>query len=175
MNTLQRHLLTAAVLAGLGLGAIAQTQTPPAPPAGGSAPQTMQGSRQDPERMERYRARAEQRMAKRLGALKQKLQITPAQEGAWSAWTGALKPTSFQRPSRGEFARLTTPERIDRMKARRAQRAAEMDQRLDATKSFYAALSAEQKKTFDAEGMRFMRGGKRGFGGHHHGRGGHRS
>jgi hypothetical protein len=70
------------------------------------------------------------------------------------------------------MAKLATPERIDRMRAVRAQRNAEMDKRMDATKTFYAALSAEQKKTFDAEGMRFLRGGKRGgFGGHgrHHG------
>ena len=36
---------------------------------------------------------------------------------------------------------------------------------MDATKNFYAVLSAEQKKTFDAESKRFM-GGKRGHGGH---------
>jgi hypothetical protein len=38
---------------------------------------------------------------------------------------------------------------------------------MDATKTFYATLSAEQKKVFDEQGMRFMRGGKRGHGGHH--------
>jgi hypothetical protein len=52
------------------------------------------------------------------------------------------------------------------MRAHRAQRNAEMDKRMDATKTFYAGLSAEQKKTFDAESMRFLRGGKRGMHGH---------
>ena len=47
-----------------------------------------------------------------------------------------------------------------------------MDQRFDATKSFYAQLSPEQQKVFDEEGMRMLRGlrgGHKGghFGGHH--------
>jgi hypothetical protein len=173
MKSLHRHLVTATLLAAVGLGAIAQTQTPP--PAGTpNAPRAAQGERRaDPARMEQFRARMEQRLARRMGALKQKLQITSAQEGAWTAWTGAMKPAQFQRPNRGEFAQLSTPERIDRMRALRTQRNAEMDKRMDATKSFYTALSADQKKVFDAEGTRFMRGGqggkRGGHGGHHHG------
>ncbi len=168
MKSLHRHLLAATLLGALGLGAIAQAQNPPA-----GAP-VMQGERgrHDPAKMEQFRARMQERMAKRLGELKQKLQVTSAQEGAWTAWTAALAPTKLQRPDRAEFAKLTTPERIDRMRAVRAQRNADLDKKMDATKTFYAALSAEQKKTFDAQGMRFLRGGKRGpMGGHgrHHG------
>ena len=168
MKTLHRHLLTAGLLAGLGIAAVAQTQTPPTPPAG-NAPHMMQGERAHRGNPEQMRARMEQRMAKRLGDLKQKLQITAAQEGAWTAWTGAMKPTAFQRPDRAEFERLATPERIERMRALRTARNAEMDKRFDATKTFYGTLTADQKKVFDAEGMRFMRGGKgmRGHGRHH--------
>ena len=169
MKSLHRHLIAAALLGALGLGAVAQAQTPP---AGDHRGHTTQGGRHDPAKVEEFRARMQERMARRLGELKQKLQITAAQEGAWTAWTGAMAPARMQRPDRAEFARLTTPERIDRMRAHRAQRNADMDKRMDATKAFYAALSAEQKTTFDAEGMRFMRGGKRGgMGGHgrHHG------
>ena len=78
-----------------------------------------------------------------------KLAITPAQEGAWSTWTAAIKPTPHQRPDRAELQSLTTPERIDRMRALRAQRNAEMDRKMDATKVFYASLNGEQKKVFD--------------------------
>jgi protein CpxP len=172
MKSLHRHLLTAGLLAGLGIAAVAQTQTPPVSPATAGAPQSVQqGGRQaDPARMEQRRARMEQRIAKRMGELKQKLQITAAQEGAWTAWTGAMKPATFQRPNRAEFASLATPERIDRMRVLRTARNAEMDRRFDATKTFYAALSAEQKKVFDAESMRLLRGGNKGGG---HGR--HRS
>jgi periplasmic protein CpxP/Spy len=170
MKTLHRHLLTAGLLAGLGIAAVAQTQTPPAPPAGAGAPQSMHGGRHaDPARMEQRRARIEQRIAKRMGELKQKLQITAAQEGAWSTWTATMKPTAFQRPNRAEFASLATPARIDRMRALRTARNAEMDKRFDATKTFYAALSAEQQKVFDAASMRLLRGGRKGGHGRHHG------
>jgi hypothetical protein len=174
MKPLHRHLLTAGLLASLGLAAVAQTQTPPAPPAGQGAPHMMQGERgrMDPARMERMRARMEERVAKRLGELKQKLQISRGQESAWEAWTASVKPTPHQRPDRVAFERMTTPERIDRMKAMRVQRGAEMDKRLDATKAFYAQLSPEQQKVFDQEGLRFARGMDRKgghFGRHHHG------
>jgi periplasmic protein CpxP/Spy len=174
MKPLHRYLLTAGLLASLGLAAVAQTQTPTAPAAGQGAPHTMQGEhgRMDPARMERMRARMEERMAKRLGELKQKLQISRGQESAWETWTAAIKPTHLQRPDRAGFRQLTTPERIDRIKAMRAQRGAEMDKRLDATKTFYAQLNPEQQKVFDEVGLRFASrmGGKRGHGfGHHRG------
>src|SRR4051812_13778441 len=163
MKPHRRNLLAAGLIAAAGFGAVVQAQTPPA------------GHGRDPARMEQFRAKMEQRVAQRLGELKQKLAITPAQEGAWSAWTAALKPTSHQRPDRAEIERLTTPERIDRMRALRAQRNAEMDKRMDATKVFYGTLGADQKKVFDAESARFM-AGHGGHGGHgrhgeHHQRG----
>ena len=117
-------------------------------------------------------------IAKRQAELKAKLAITPAQEGAWSAYTTALQPqarSAEPRPDRAamraELEKLTTPQRIDRMNALRTQRMTEMNaamiKRGDATKSFYAALSADQQKVFDAQPM--GRGGK-GHGGHqgHH-------
>lgn len=167
MKTLHRTLLAASLVAALGAGAIAQTQPTPAP----TAPAAQSMRHQDPAKMEQFRARMQERMAKRLDDLKQKLQVTSAQEGAWTAWTAALQPGNFQRPDRAALRSMTTPERIDQMRALRAERNAQMDKRMDATKSFYAALSAEQKKVFDEQGMRFMRGGKRGHHGgfHRHG------
>lgn len=177
MKTKHRHLIAVALLAGLGLGAVAQAQTPPPAGPGAPGPRMMQGERgrMDPARMEeRMRAHREERMARRLGELRQILQVTPQQEGAWTTWTTAMKPVQLQRPNRAEFARMTTPERIDRIQSLRAQRNTEMDRRLEATKTFYAGLSTEQKRLFDAEGMRFLRGGERGgmgghFGRHHRG------
>lgn len=163
MKTLHRTLLAAGLVAALGAGAFAQAQTAAAPAEPASHGHAMRHhGPMDPAKMEQFRARMQERMAKRLGDLKQKLQITSAQEGAWTAWTGALQPTKFQRPDRAAFRAMNTPERIDQMRALRAQRNADMDKRMDATKSFYSALSAEQKKVFDEQGLRFMRGGKRG-------------
>jgi hypothetical protein len=182
MKKLHRTLLAAGLCASLGAVAIAQVQPSPAPASAPQAQQVQRGMHaergaRDPARAEQRRARMQERAAKRLGELKAQLRITPAQEGAWTAWTSTLQPgaRNFQRPDRAEFALMTTPERIDRMRALRAARQAEMDKRLDATKTFYGALSSEQKAVFDAVGMKHTRGGKGrgGFGGHgrHHHRG----
>ena len=110
-------------------------------------------------------AKMQQMMAKRQDDLKAKLKLAPTQEAAWTTFTSSMKPPAAPaaRPDRAAMDKLTTPERIDQMKAMRAMRDAEMDKRADATKAFYATLSAEQKKVFDAESM--------GHGGRHHGPG----
>ena len=160
MKNSPKHLIAAGLLAMLGLAATAQTP-PPAAPGAAPAP-TARGERHhgkfDPAKMQEH-------MARRQAALKQKLQITPAQEGAWTAYTAVMKPPArMQRPDRAEFEKLSTPERIDRMRAMRTARIAEMDKRGDATKTFYSALTAEQKKVFDAETAR----GHHGHRGHGH-------
>ena len=157
MKFAHKHL-TALALVTLGLAAGAQT----APPAAGTAPATTTTAREGHGRMDP--ARTQEHMARRLDALKQKLQLTSAQEASWTAYIAALKP-SMQRPDRAEFAKLSTPERIDRMRELRATRMAEMDKRGDATKTFYATLTADQKKVFDDE---TARRGQQGMGGHHH-------
>jgi periplasmic protein CpxP/Spy len=158
MKFAHKHL-TALALVTLGLAASAQT----APPAAGTAPATTSTAREGHGRMDP--AKMQERMAKRLDALKQKLQISSTQEASWNTYVAALKPTGMQRPDRAEIAKLSTPDRIDRMRELRATRMAEMDRRGDATKTFYATLSADQKKVFDDE---TARRGHHGRGGHHH-------
>jgi hypothetical protein len=117
-------------------------------------------------------ARMQAHRAKRMAALKQKLQLTPAQQGAWDSFAAAhqppARPAGEARAKRAEFAKMTTPERLDRMQARQTARSAMFAKRADATRSFYAALTPEQQKTFDSDTMRF---GARGHHGHrmHHG------
>jgi protein CpxP len=113
-------------------------------------------------------AKMEQMMAKRAADLKAKLKITPAQEGAWTAFTTAMKPDMGQmakhQADRAGMEKLSTPERIDKMRTLRAQHMTEMnaamDKRDDAVKTFYATLSADQKKVFDTEHNRM--GGRHG-------------
>jgi len=152
MKSSYQQLIAAGLLATFGLAASAQT--PPPGPVGGDMPQHGMRDHMDPAKMQEH-------MAKRQAALKQKLQITSTQEGAWNAWTAAMKPGDFKRPERGEMEKLTTPERIDRMRAMRDQHMAQMDKRAEATKAFYATLTPEQKKTFDAETAHGPRGGHR--------------
>lgn len=115
------------------------------------------GGRMDPARIDAY-------VAKRSADLKAKLKITAAQEGAWTAYTATMKPPATaldRRADRAELDKLSTPERIDKMRSLRTQQLADMnaalDQRDDATKTLYGALSAEQKKVFDAEHNRMGR------------------
>lgn len=127
---------------------------------------------------------------KRLANLKEKLQLQPEQEAAWQTLLAGMpgkasmtreawqaKRSAWQA-KRGEFAKLSTPERLDKMLERAEQRHAAKLQRVAALKQFYAQLSPEQQKTFDAQaqpgrdgaGMRDGRGGRFKHPGH---RGGH--
>lgn len=168
MKSLHRHLLAAGLLAGLGLGAIAQT---PAPATAGAAPAQLHAHRGDPAKFAERQARRQElrqvRLERRLAALKLKLQINGAQEGAWNAWTAAMKPPAQrQRLDRTEIVKMTTPERIDRLRVLRTARSAEIDRRGEATKAFYGVLGADQKKVFDGESLRFGKRGHKGHRGH---------
>ncbi|MDA8454951.1 Spy/CpxP family protein refolding chaperone [Acidovorax sp. GBBC 3334] len=152
---LQRRIATAtaaaALMAALAVPAFAQpAPVAPPPPAGAAAP-----GAERPHRMPSPEER-QARMARHAEALRQKLQLTPAQQPAWDAFTAAMQPQG-PRPARLDaqnLDQLTTPERIDRMRALRAQRSAEADRRDEAVKTFYAALNPAQQKVFDQESRR---------------------
>lgn len=167
-------LVLAGLLATFGASAMAEGPTAapaPAASAGQAGPQAghhMMGQR-DPAKMQAW-------MAKRQTELKAKLKITPAQEGAWTAFTAAMQPPArmgerFTPEQHAEYAKLSTPERIDKMRAMRTQRMTEMmammDKRGEATKALYAALSPEQQKTFDAEHRKMGHGESHHEGGMH--------
>jgi periplasmic protein CpxP/Spy len=101
-------------------------------------------------------ARMQARMDKHVAELKARLKLTPAQEGAWTAFVAAHKPPADMMTMRDErmaLEKLSTPERLDRMKAMRTKHVAAMEQREAATRVFYAALTPEQQKVFDANAM----------------------
>ena len=100
-------------------------------------------------------------MTQRAAALKARLKLSAEQEGAWNTYIAAMKPPAQPLlPSRAEIAKLSTPERLDRMRELRKQREAEFDQRDAATRTFYGTLSAEQKKIFDDNTGRPFRDGR---------------
>ncbi|NDP40168.1 MAG: Spy/CpxP family protein refolding chaperone [Rhodoferax sp.] len=170
MKSFFKPVLLAAALATAGFAAFSQV-----PAMGqdcmmgqGGMHRGMQGApmgKMDPARMQ---ARMDQHSA----ALKAQLKVTPAQEAAWSTFAAAMKPTGAMlanRPDREQLAKLTTPERIDTLQAlhtkRMADMSAAMTQRGDATKAFYAVLTPEQQKVFDASTARhFGQNGR--MGGH---------
>ncbi|MDD2176065.1 Spy/CpxP family protein refolding chaperone [Acidovorax sp. D2M1] len=168
---ISHRIAATALLAAMALPVLAQ-QPPATPPASPAA-----SAKAAEGRHERHHGDMAQRHAKRLTDLKTQLKLTPAQEQAWTTFTTAMQPG--ERPARldhQDMDKLTTPERIDRMRAMRSQHAAEADRRGEATKAFYAALTPEQQKTFDAQAHRGhpmggMRGGegRHGHGDHHGG------
>ena len=143
MTFLSRRIATSAaaatLLAALSVPTLAQTP-PPGPQARSEQMQEMRK-----ERMENWAAK-----------FKQQLQLTPAQEGAWSTYMEAMKPR--------EHARLGTDWKD--LRALREQHAADADRRGEATKAFYGQLTPAQQKTFDTQSLRWMEG-MRGKGMHH--------
>ncbi|MEJ8821954.1 Spy/CpxP family protein refolding chaperone [Variovorax humicola] len=163
MISITQRLVSAGLLATAAFAASAQAPTAPTAPGAPAAPAAehrMDREQRDGKFFERMQARH----AEHLAALKAKLKLSAAQESAWSTYTAATAPPARppQRRDRAEFEKLTTPERIDRMQARQAERQAMFAKRADATKTFYAALNPEQQKTFDAETVAMMRHGARG-------------
>ncbi|TBR72828.1 MAG: hypothetical protein EPN64_17745 [Burkholderiaceae bacterium] len=152
MKLLSRHTLLAGLLATAGFATLAQTPPPPATPG----PAQMQ--QHDPAQ---WRAKMAERHAKHMAKLKTELGITPQQQGAWNSFAEAMQPPAPPQKAsrehmRAEFTKMTTPERIDQMRALRDRRAALMDQRDIATKTFYAALTPEQQQKFDKITLRMM-------------------
>jgi hypothetical protein len=169
MSFFPSRIAAAAVMAALALPVLAQ----PAPSAL-SAPPAAGASAQQARKPGDWQERRQAHMAQRADALKAQLKLTPEQEPAWTAFVATMQPAErsarLERLDRKEMEKLTTPERIDRMRALRAQYAAEADRRGEAIKTFYAALTPEQQKTFDSRAQHM--GGKeghRGDWGHGHG------
>lgn len=165
-----KRALIAAMFAGAGLVASTTFAEPAAEAGGPGAAQKCQGHHaQKGEHKKLSAAERQEKRAKRLADLKQKLQITPAQESAWNAYTQTWTPhgqmkanlSPEDRQARREaFKKMTTPERLDMMLTMSQQRQERMAARAEATKAFYAALTPEQQAVFDAQPM------KRGHRGH---------
>lgn len=105
--------------------------------------------------------RSEQR-AKHMSELKQKLHLSSSQAAAWDAFAKARQPGMHgmgmgkmgdMQAMRSELAKMSTPQRIDKMMAMSGMRHTQMLQRAEATKAFYGQLTPEQQKVFDAEAM----------------------
>jgi periplasmic protein CpxP/Spy len=117
-------------------------------------------------------AKHQQRHAERQAALKATLGITAEQEPAWNAFVARTAPEArpHRRADREDWEKLTTPERLDKMQAHQAERAASMTARIDATRSFYSALTPEQQQRFDAQAQPHLQRagmhGKHRHGGH---------
>lgn len=138
--------ITAAVLAG-GLLAASAAAQPALRTHGGP-----RGFEPDVARMEAHRRQ-------RADELRAILNLRPDQEAAWSAFRAELEPGREGPPEppppidgeSGDAAR-TTPQRIAAMERRITEREAEFRRRAKAILAFYAVLTPQQQRAFDALG-----------------------
>jgi hypothetical protein len=143
------------LLAGGFAGASLAQQPPrPAMAPGGPEGGRHEGRRADPAAM----------AARRAERLRDVLQLRPEQEPALRSFLESNRPPGGMGGRRGDrqaMAQMTTPQRLDAQRARLTERLARFDQRVAATKRFYAQLSPAQQRAFDA-----MQPRGRGKGGH---------
>jgi Spy/CpxP family protein refolding chaperone len=88
----------------------------------------------------------------RLGDLKAQLKITPAQESAWQAFTGAAKQQAASMQAlrdRMQGGTQAAPERMGQRAELMQQRSAAMSTTTNAFNGLYAVLTPEQKAIAD--------------------------
>lgn len=152
-----KRALVVAMIAGGGALSVGASALPPAGDAGKmncAGMHGMHGQKNQAERMEQR--------AKHLAGLKAKLNLTAQQDTAWNAFTatrqGPMRPMGDRQAMQAEFAKMTTPQRMDKMLEMSEMRRAKMVERAQATKAFYAQLTPAQQAVFDAEAKFMGRG-----------------
>ncbi len=152
------------------------------PPAGGPP-----SAEQHAAWKAKFEAHMHEHMEMHAKHLHDVLQLRPDQDAALHTLLSALAPDHMGDRHEGpggpghmghgpeghdDFAKLTTPQRLDKMSAMMtehiAKRQAEFQKHADAIKAFYAQLSPEQQRAFDALPPHMM-GGM--HGGRHDGEG----
>lgn len=168
MNSIRKSIIIGLTALGMGsAGLAAYAQAPAAPDA---RPQLTQEQRA--AKFAEHKAKRAERMAQRQAKLHDSLRLTSAQEGAWRDYLAATKHEprgERKRMDRDAYRSMSAPQRMEMRIAMQKQRTARMESRLAATKTFYAQLTADQRKTFDDAVNMKRHHGKRG----HHGHGGH--
>lgn len=156
MTTFRKRFLIGVMVASLGATSFAAYADRPGCGPMGAGPAAFDGYGRSPEQMAA-------RFDKRQAELHDKLKLNASQEAAWKNYIARIKPQEPQkRPDRAEIEKLPGPERMERMFGFMQENEKRMADRVVATKEFYAVLTPEQQKIFDAE---FQHG--RGHGRHH--------
>jgi hypothetical protein len=161
---MNRRLLLALAPAALAMASFAYAQPPGGGPGGGPVVRMIHGGPGGPE----MKAMHEAMMKQHLEDLKVVLRLRPDQEAALQAFVAAHHPDGppmMMHDGPGDMAKpQTTPERLAEMAKHEAAMAAEHEKMRAALAKFYAALSPDQQKVFDA--LQRLQG-PGGMGGHH--------
>lgn len=144
-----RHLLQSLLVAStLGAVAIPAFADAPCGPMGGAGG---------------YREHRAERMEQHHKKVHDALKLTAEQEVAWKKLVDSEHPMHKPEPGKAEdWAKLTTPERADKMLERMKTHEAAMTSHIAVLKEFYAVLTPEQRKIFDDSHRNTRRDGMRG-------------
>jgi protein CpxP len=110
-----------------------------------------------PEMTAEQKAKFAQEKVRRATALHDKLKITPEQEAAWKTYLTATQGKLGDREaplSKEAMSKLNAPQRMEHQLNGMKSHLTHFEARVAATKTFYATLSPEQQKVFDAETAR---------------------
>jgi Spy/CpxP family protein refolding chaperone len=141
---MRRRLMLLLAPAALACATVAVAQ--PGPPPGDRDVRVIRHGGPPPEEM---KAHFEAMKKQHMEDLKTVLRLRPDQEAALAAFMASHEPQRFEMRL-PDPATTTTPQRLEQMaKHEEAMRAAQAKRR-DALARFYAALSPEQQKVFDA-------------------------
>jgi protein CpxP len=143
------HLVSKSLVVGmavLGLAGSASAQS--------SAP--AEGRYTHAQSQEQRQAKWSERMAQHQQKLHDALQLTAAQEGAWTAFTASMKPAGAPaaHADRAALRTMPAPQRMEHAIDMARQHTATMEQHLAALKTFYAVLTPAQQKVFDEQTSR---------------------
>ena len=143
-----RHLIQSLLLAStLGAAAIPALADMPCGPMGSAGG---------------YREHRAERIEQHHKRVHDALKLTPEQDVAWKKLVESEQP--MHKPDAGmaaDWAKLTTPERAEKMLERMKTHEAAMTSHIVLLKEFYAVLTPEQKKIFDDSHSGMRRGGMR--------------
>ena len=145
---MRRSLMFALAPAALVLATTAPLALAWAQPAGPPGGHDVRVIRHGGPPSEEMKARHEAMKKQHLEDLKTVLRLRPDQEAALAAFTAAHEPQRFEMKLDGKAQ--TTPERLDQMAKREETMRAARDKHRQALAKFYAALSPDQQKVFDA-------------------------
>ena len=164
---MHRRLIWALAPAALALATFASAQPPGPPPGPGGGPviRMMHGGPGGPD----MKAMHEAMMKQHLEDLKTVLRLRPDQEAALQAFVAAHEPHMMEMrheagPPAAAPKPMTTPERLAEQARREQAMAAEHEKARAALARFYAALSPDQQRVFDA--LQRLQGGHMGGPGH---------
>ena len=152
MNKLQSYAMAVVAIGAIGTAGFQTAALAAEDPAGpgGPPPGPPMQARMDrpPLDAAAFQKRAEAHRAK----LHADLKLSADQESAWTTFVEKTKPGApHARPDWAEISKLSTPDRLDKELAFAREGLNRLSARAAAVKTFYAKLTPDQQKTFDAD------------------------